>query len=109
MSSQILEVQAQVLWPLTLIPVKSRGRRLTMTPVTLPASVAIFGGIPHAVFLTRSYLAGLDPTDGSVRFTQRWRSRLMASVNAATPIVVDDSIFVSATYGVGAGFLSREW
>ena len=65
---------------------------------------ATFGGAPHAVFLTRSYLAGLDPTDGSVRFTQRWRSRLMASVNAATPIVVDDSIFVSATYGVGAGF-----
>ena len=28
----------------------------------------------------------------------------MASVNAATPIIVDDSIFVSATYGVGAGF-----
>lgn len=65
---------------------------------------ATFGGTPHAVFLTRSYLAGLDPTDGSVRFTQRWRSRLMASVNAATPIIVDDSIFVSATYGVGAGF-----
>ncbi len=64
---------------------------------------ATFGGVPHAVFFTRSYLAGLDPTDGSVRFTQRWRSRLMASVNAATPIVVDDFIFVSSAYGTGAG------
>ena len=66
-------------------------------------SRATFGGVPHAVFFTRSYLAGLDPTDGSVRFTQRWRSRLMASVNAATPIVVDDFIFVSSAYGTGAG------
>ena len=64
---------------------------------------ATFGGVPHAVFFTRSYLVGLDPTDGSVRFTQRWRSRLMASVNAATPIVVDDFIFVSSAYGTGAG------
>ena len=64
---------------------------------------ATFGGVRHAVFLTRSYVAGLDPTDGTVRFSLPWRSRSMSSVNAATPLVVDDLIFVSASYGTGAG------
>ncbi len=64
---------------------------------------AVFGGVRHAVFFTRSYLAGLDPNDGTVRFSRPWRSRLRASVNAATPLVIDDLIFVSATYGTGAG------
>ena len=64
---------------------------------------AVFGGARHAVFFTRNYLVGLDPVDGAVRFSRPWRSRLRASVNAATPLVVDDLIFVSATYGTGAG------
>ena len=64
---------------------------------------ATFAGARHAVFFTRSFLAGFDPVDGTVRFTRPWRSRLMASVNAATPLVIDDLIFASATYGTGAG------
>ena len=64
---------------------------------------ATFGGARHAVFLTRSFVAGLDPADGTVRFSLPWRSRLMSSVNAATPLVIDDLIFVSASYGTGAG------
>jgi len=64
---------------------------------------AVFGGVRHAVFFTRNYLAGLDPVSGTVRFSRPWRSRLRASVNAATPLVIDDVIFVSATYGTGAG------
>ena len=64
---------------------------------------AAFGGTRHAVFFTRNYLAGLDPADGTIRFSRPWRSRLRASVNAATPLIVDDLIFVSATYGTGAG------
>ena len=64
---------------------------------------AVFGGARHAVFFTRNYLAGLDPAAGTVRFSRPWRSRLRASVNAATPLVIDDLIFVSATYGTGAG------
>ena len=64
---------------------------------------ATFGGVRHAVFLTRSFLVGLDPADGTVRFSVPWSSRLRSSVNAATPLVVDDFIFVSASYGTGAG------
>ena len=63
---------------------------------------ADFGGLRHAVFLTRNGLVGLDPASGRILFERRWRSRLRSSVNAATPLVDDDVVFVSATYGTGA-------
>ena len=66
------------------------------------AVAADFGGVRHAVFFTRNGLVGLHPASGEVRFEQRWTSRLRASVNAATPLVVGDLIFVSASYGTGA-------
>lgn len=58
-----------------------------------------------AVFLTRAALVGLDPTTGHVEFRRPWRARVAASVNAATPVVVGDLVFVSAEYGPGAGVL----
>lgn len=69
---------------------------------------ATFGGMRHAVFFTRNGVVGLDPATGRVRFQQRWRSRLGASVNAATPLVIDDLVFVSASYGTGAGLFRVE-
>jgi outer membrane protein assembly factor BamB len=66
---------------------------------------ATIGGKRLAVFLTRDNLIGLDPATGSIQFQRRWRARIAASVNAATPLVVGDSIFVSAEYGPGAGVL----
>ena len=66
---------------------------------------ATIGGRRLGVFLTRDSLVGLDPASGMVQFQRRWRARIAASVNAATPIVVGDQIFVSAQYGPGAGVL----
>ena len=66
---------------------------------------ATIAGSRYAVFLTRNGLVGLDPKSGRVAFEQRWRSRSAASVNAASPVVIDDLIFVSAEYGPGAGVL----
>ena len=66
---------------------------------------ATIAGRRHAVFLTRNGLLGLDPATGQVRFSRPWRARQAASVNAATPIIRGDSIFVSAEYGPGAGVL----
>jgi outer membrane protein assembly factor BamB len=63
---------------------------------------ATFGGQPTAVFFTRNGLVGLDPATGAIRFQKQWRSRTAASVNAATPLIVGDTIFVSATYETGA-------
>jgi len=66
---------------------------------------ATIGGRRHAIFLTREGLIGLDPATGVVQFQRRWRARMAASVNAATPIVIGDLVFVSAEYGPGAGVL----
>ena len=75
-----------------------------------------FGGRRLALVFTRTGLVGLDPATGEVRFENRWRSRLGASVNAATPLVVGDRVFISASYGTGAallrvdgGTLAEEW
>lgn len=71
-------------------------------------TLATIGGRRSAVFLTRDNLIGLDPANGSIHFQRRWRARLAASVNAATPLVIGDLIFVSAEYGPGAGVLRVE-
>lgn len=69
-----------------------------------PAGATI-AGQRHAVFLTRNGLVGLDPASGAIRFQRPWRARANASVNAATPLVVDNMIFISAEYGPGAAVL----
>jgi outer membrane protein assembly factor BamB len=66
---------------------------------------ATIGGRRSAIFLTRNGVVGLDPSTGMVQFERRWRSRISASVNAATPLVIGDLIFVSAEYGPGAALL----
>lgn len=66
---------------------------------------ATIAGRRYAVFLTREGLVGLDPATGHVEFQQRWRARAQASVNAASPVIVGNQIFVSAEYGPGAGVL----
>jgi outer membrane protein assembly factor BamB len=56
-----------------------------------------------ALFFTRAGLVGLEPATGAVRVQRPWRSRSAASVNAASPLVVGDLVFISAEYGPGAG------
>jgi outer membrane protein assembly factor BamB len=65
-------------------------------------------GVRCALFLTREGLVGLDPADGAVRFSKRWRSDNDLSVNAATPVVVGDQIFLTACYGTGAVLLKAK-
>ena len=62
-------------------------------------------GKAMAVFFTREGLAVLDPASGAVAYERRWRSRSNASVNAATPVVAGDSVFLSASYGTGSALM----
>ena len=55
-------------------------------------------GKRYVLSLTRAGLVTLEPKTGKVFFHFPFRSRTNASVNAATPIVVDDQIFISASY-----------
>ena len=53
----------------------------------------------YVLSLTREALVALQPADGAVVFRYPWRPAMSASVCAATPLVVDDLIFLSASYG----------
>ncbi len=64
--------------------------------------MATLDGRRRAVFLTRSGVVVLDPATGAVLSRFPWRARMNASVNAATPVVIGDVIFVSASYDTGA-------
>jgi outer membrane protein assembly factor BamB len=66
---------------------------------------ATIDGVRHLLFFTRVGLVSLDPAKGEVRFRKRWRSRMDASVNAATPLVIGDQVLITASYNTGAAML----
>jgi outer membrane protein assembly factor BamB len=68
-------------------------------------AVATIQKTRHALFFTRTGLVDVDPAAGKVRYEFPWHSRSRTSVNAATPIVVDDFVFLSSSYGTGAVLL----
>ncbi|MFZ4767421.1 MAG: PQQ-binding-like beta-propeller repeat protein, partial [Roseimicrobium sp.] len=59
-------------------------------------------GWPSVICWMRNQLTVCDARDGSVKFQQPLRSRMDASVNAATPIWCGENLLTTAGYGVGA-------
>lgn len=59
----------------------------------------------HVLCLTRQGLVSVDPKTGKENFHYWFSSETYESVNAARPVVVDDTIMVSSTYGVGAALI----
>jgi outer membrane protein assembly factor BamB len=82
--------------------------RATTDPASY--STGVVSG-PNVYFLTRTGLVVLEGATGKVIHQMRWRSRSSASVNAASPILSGDEIFLSASYGTGATLLntSQGW
>lgn len=64
-------------------------------------SLATVAGRQHVVFITRMNTVSIDPRDGSEHFRFPF-GRSGPTVNAATPLVWDNQLFVSSSYGVGA-------
>lgn len=60
-------------------------------------------GKDRVVFVTRLNVVAINPENGDVRFRFPFGSR-GPTVNGATPLVIDDHLFVSASYGVGANW-----
>lgn len=67
--------------------------------------LARLGDQTQAVFFTRKGLVVLDPLTGRLQAEHPWRSRQHASVNASTPLVLGERVFLSASYGTGAVLL----
>jgi outer membrane protein assembly factor BamB len=77
--------------------------RATTDPASYASPVAAtFAGQRQTVFFTRTGVVLLDPANGKVRYEKRWRARGEASVNAASPLVIGNFLFFSASYGTGA-------
>jgi outer membrane protein assembly factor BamB len=71
-------------------------------------TVADILGKPAAVFLTRAGLKIFEPGTGKVLYEFPWRPRINASVNAATPLVLKDEIFLTVSYSTGAVLLKTK-
>ena len=65
-------------------------------------AVAAVGGRRYALFFDRNGLAALDPVTGRSFFEFPWTPANRSSVNAATPLVIRDEVFLSTSYGKGA-------
>jgi outer membrane protein assembly factor BamB len=71
-----------------------------------PVAATVGGGGARRVFVfTAAGLVVLDPKDGSAVSKFPWRAPIRASVNAATPLVIGDTVFLSASYETGAVLL----
>ncbi|MBI4326033.1 MAG: PQQ-like beta-propeller repeat protein, partial [Chloroflexi bacterium] len=66
---------------------------------------ATIHGQRYAFFFTRNGLVAADPALGKVLFDYPWRPPMHASVSVATPLVIDDLVFLSASYHTGAVLL----
>ena len=67
--------------------------------------MATLGSRETALFFTRAGLVALEPRTGETFARFPWRSRSGSSVNAATPLLIDGRVFISASYGTGAALL----
>jgi outer membrane protein assembly factor BamB len=66
---------------------------------------ATIHGQRHILCLMRQGLVSINPETGAENFKYWFRSRTHESVNAARPVVVDDTILLTAAYRVGAVLL----
>jgi len=67
---------------------------------------ATIHGRRHILCLMRQGLVSLDPRTGEVNFSRWFCSTVNESVNAVTPVVIDDLVFISAAYyRVGSALL----
>lgn len=53
----------------------------------------------------REGLVGFEPQSGVIDFRYPWRSPKIESVNAASPVVAGDLVFISESYSVGSAVL----
>jgi outer membrane protein assembly factor BamB len=70
--------------------------------------VATIHGRRHLLCLMRQGLVSLDPVDGRLNFKYWFSARNLDSVTAARPVVIDDRIFLTGSYGNGCALLQVE-
>lgn len=66
---------------------------------------ATIGGQRYAFVFAKGGLVCLEPATGKVFWRFPFRSKLYESVNAASPVVAGDCVFISASYKTGGALL----
>jgi outer membrane protein assembly factor BamB len=67
--------------------------------------LATIGGRRWCFVFARGGLVGFEPASGKVDFHFPWRAEILESANASDPVVVNDFVFISETYGPGGVLL----
>ncbi len=65
--------------------------------------MATIGGRRWGFLFARGGLIGFEPNKGKLDFHYPWKAPLIESVNAATPVVVGDQVFISEAYDIKHG------
>ncbi len=63
------------------------------------------GGRLWAFVFSRGGLLAFEPRKGKQDFFFPWRAKKLESVNASSPVVVGDQVFISESYGPGSALL----
>lgn len=66
------------------------------------------GGRKEVLCFNRAGLLVVDPANGLELGRFPWRARMHASVNAASPVMVGDGVFITSSYGTGAALLKPD-
>jgi outer membrane protein assembly factor BamB len=66
---------------------------------------ANIGGRDIVFMFARGGLWAIDPANGETLAQFPWRARLLESVNAASPVVAGDEVFISETYELGSALV----
>ena len=67
--------------------------------------LAKIDGRDTVFMFARGGLLAIDPAKGEVLAQFPWRARLLESVNASSPVIVDDEVFISETYELGSALV----
>lgn len=67
--------------------------------------LATIDGRRWCFLFARDGLLGFEPQSGKQDFHYPWRARILESVNASTPVVHEDQVFISECYGPGSSLL----
>ena len=68
-------------------------------------TIAQLQGQPLLLAWMRGALFGVKPDDGKVAFQFPWRARKLESVNAATPLAIQDHVLITECYELGSALL----
>lgn len=68
-------------------------------------TIATIGERRWGFLFARGGLVGFEPTAGTVDFRFPFRAKKLESVNASNPVVVDDTVFITESYGPGSAVL----